>query len=112
MLNSLFNGGDQADDDDDPKQGKEEAFLSKLNRQDRKKAKRQLAKDKITTRDARVLTGGMTVAENATLSNINKVNPKSKKIKKSGGAHEITREQVMDKLKKRRMAVSTLRLNK
>ena len=73
---------------------KQEAFLSKLNRQDRKKAKKQMSKDKILTRDSRVLTGGLTVAENADLSAMNKVNPKSKKIKKTPGAHEITSDQV------------------
>jgi len=78
-------------------------------------------RDKITTKDARVLTGGHTVADHAELSRITaSINAKSKDIKKGakagGGArgspNEITKSKVLAKLKKSRVAVSTYRINK
>ena len=119
-LNNLFAGkqegqggqgqGENSDDED-------EEYLAKLNRQERKQHKknRGRAKDKITTKDARVLMGGRTVAENADLS---RVSDRSKAIKKGGKkdakgtSHEITKEKVRAKLAKSRVAVSTYRINR
>ena len=80
------------------------------------------AADRITTKDARVLTGGQTVADHAELSRLeSKLNERSKAIKKGGGAskknakgtsHELTKAKVLAKLKKSRVAVSTYRINK
>ena len=76
-------------------------------------------RDKITTKDARVLTGGQTVADHAELSKMqSKINDRSKTIKKGGKkdakgtSHEITKEKVRAKLAKARVAVSTYRINK
>ena len=77
-------------------------------------------KDKITTKDARVLTGGQTVADHAELSRLeSQLNQRSKAIKKQGTArnalgtsHEITKAKVMAKLAKSRVAVSTQRIVK
>ena len=58
------------------------------------------------------MLGGRTVAENADLS---KVSDRSKAIKKKGAkgtSHEITKEKVMAKLAKSRVAVSTARINR
>ena len=89
--------------------------MSRLTRQERKQKKRKLGrgKDKISTKDARVLTGGQTVADHAELSRLQaqlKVNDRSKAIKKNsakGTSHEITKAKVLGKLKKARVAVST-----
>ena len=72
-------------------------------------------KDKITTKDARVLMSGRTVADHAELS---KISDRSKAIKKGGKrdakgtSHEITRAKVQAKLAKARVAVSTYRINR
>ena len=61
-----------------------------------------------------MLTGGQTVADHKELSKLDK----SKTIKKGGRkdakgtSHEITKEKVMAKLAKARVAVSTYRINK
>ena len=76
--------------------------------------------DRITTKDARVLTGGQTVADHSELSRLeSKLNERSKGIKKGaskktakGTSHELTRVKVLEKLKKSRVAVSTYRINK
>ena len=44
--------------------------MSKLDKNERKKFKKNKQKDKIGTRDARVLTGARTVADNAALSSL------------------------------------------
>ena len=76
--------------------------MAKLDKKERKKYKKTKAKDKITIRDARILTGGRNAAENVSLSKFesttNKVSSKSKQIKKGSGYHEITRESVHHKL--------------
>ena len=81
--------------------------MSKMSKKDRKKYQKNKAKDKISTKDAKVLTGGITLAENAEAIKkmTNKVSAKSKKIKKATGANEITKDQVMAKLKSRRLAI-------
>jgi len=112
----LFSGKkeDGAADADGKEPDEDEAYLAKLTRQERKThiKKKRNTKDKITTKDATVLTGGRTVAENANLS---KVSDRSKAIKKKGvkgTSHEITKAKVQAKLAKARVAVSTFRINR
>ena len=70
-------------------------------------------------KDARVLTGGRTVADHVELSKLeSSLNQRSKVIKKDKGktakgtSHEITKAKVLAKLKNSRVAVSTYRINK
>ena len=78
-----------------------------MNAKERKKHQKNKTRDKIGAKDARVLTGGMTYADNAAAIKKleNKVSTKSKKIKKSAGGHEITKESVVAKLNTRRLAI-------
>jgi len=116
-LNNLFSGKQDGQDDAQNSDAEDEAYLAKLSRQDRKQHKKRAGrgKDKITTKDARVLTGGRTVADHAELS---KVSDRSKTIKKGGKrdakgtSHEITSAKVRAKLAKARVAVSTYRINR
>jgi hypothetical protein len=96
----VFAGG--AESSDDQKEAKEQDFLAKLDKKERKKFVKNKQKDKIGTKDARVLMGGRTLAENAVLK-------QSKQIKK-GRFNEITREKVHEKLKSRRLAIPQSRL--
>jgi hypothetical protein len=61
---------------------KEQDYMAKLDKKERKKFKKNKLKDKIGTRDARVLTGARTVADNVSLSKLMKVSDSSKRIKK------------------------------
>ena len=81
--------------------------MAKMSKKERKKHQKMKGKDKISTKDAKVLTGGLTLADNAEQIQkmTAKVSAKSKKIKKAVGANEITKEQVMAKLKSRRLAI-------
>ena len=77
-----------------------------MNKKERKKYKKDKSKDKIGTKDARVLTGGLTSVESAHVKKLeSKLSAKSKKIKKNAGANEITKESVLNKLKNRRLAI-------
>ena len=114
-LNNLF-GGRKEDSDEE----EDEAYMQKLSKQDKKKGKKKFGrdKDKISTKDARVLTGGQTVADHAELGRLQaKMNERSKVIKKNkntaeGTSNELTKAKVMAKLKKSRVAISTYRINK
>ena len=117
-MNNLFSGKKEEVDGDS---GDEEAaYLSRLTAKERKTQKKKHGRDrdKITTKDARVLIGGRTVADHSELSKLphQGVNDRSKTIKKGGkrggNSHEITKEQVRAKLAKARVAVSTYRINK
>ena len=121
-LNNLF-GGKNAESDreengrsEDENNDEEEAYMAKLSRQERKKFKKNKQKDKIGTKDAKVLTGGMTVADNAQMSRLTQKLEASKAIKKGGkkgvSPHEITREMVQQKLQTKRLAIPLRRLNK
>ena len=68
-------------------------MLSKMKSKERKKYLKNKAKDKITTKDAKVMMGGVNMAEGAEMikNMSNKVSEKSKKIKKGQGANEITK---------------------
>jgi hypothetical protein len=61
---------------------KEQDYMAKLDKKERKKFKKNKLKDKIGTSDARVLTGARTVADNVSLSKLRKVSDSSKRIKK------------------------------
>ena len=124
-LNNLFSGKQTEQesglqDGEGDADAEDDAYMSRLTRQERKQQRRKLGrgKDKISTKDARVLTGGQTVADHAELSRLQaqlKVNDRSKAIKKNsakGTSHEITKAKVLGKLKKARVAVSTQRINK
>ena len=91
-LNNLFGAKD--DGENGSEEGEEQAYVSKMNKKERKKYQKNKAKDRISTKDAKVLTGGVTLADNAELIKkmTNKVSAKSKKIKKATGGHEITKE--------------------
>ena len=105
-LNNLFAG--KGDGEEPGSNGEEEDYASKMNKKEKKKFRKDRKLDKIGTKDARVLTGGMTYADNAEAIKkleSNKVSAKSKKIKKNAGAHEITKEKVVEKLKNRRLAI-------
>ena len=73
--------------------GGEKALLSKMKTKERKKFLKNKEKDKITTKDAKVLMGGVNMSEGAEMIKkmSNKVSEKSKKIKKGAGANEITK---------------------
>ena len=118
-LNNLFGGKNAESDNEDGGSGDEnndEAYMAKLSRQERKKFKKNKQKDKIGTKDAKVLTGGMTVADNAQMSRLTQKLEASKAIKKGGkkgvSPHEITREMVQQKLQTKRLAIPLRRLNK
>ena len=123
-LNNLFGGKNVESDledndrsgDENNKNDEEEAYMAKLSRQERKKFKKNKQKDKIGTKDAKVLTGGMTVADNAKMSRLTQKLEASKPIKKGGkkgvSPHEITREMVQHKLQTKRLAIPLRRLNK
>ena len=104
-LNNLFGAKEEQEEAEEG--GGEEALLSKMKSKERKKYLKNKAKDKITTKDAKVLMGGVNMSEGAEMIKkmSNKVSEKSKKIKKGSGANEITKQQVMEKLKSRRLAI-------
>lgn len=119
-LNNLFAGGQQDSDGEGEggvRDAEKAAFQSKLTtKQGKGKGKKN---DRISSKDARVLTGGHTVADHAEMSRLQaKMLERSKAIKKgkgktaAGTAHELTKQKVMDKLKRSRVAVSTDRINK
>ena len=93
-LNALFAG--KGDGEEQASSGDEEDFANKKNKKERKKYRKDRTKDKIGTKDATVLTGGLTYGDNAaTVKKLeSKVSAKSKKIKKNAGANEITKEKV------------------
>ena len=68
----------------DQEEGGENALLSKMKSKERKKYLKNKAKDKISTKDAKVLMGGVNMSEGAEMIKkmSNKVSEKSKKIKK------------------------------
>ena len=108
-LSKAFAGKDDSSDEE----GKEQDYMAKLDKKERKKFKKDKQRDKIGTRDARVLTGARTVADHAILSAYkNKVSDSSKRIKKGRGTfpNEITREKVHEKLKTRRLAIPQTRM--
>jgi len=108
-MNKVFAGQEESSSEEEDQ--KERDYMSKLDKKERKKFKKNKLKDKIGTRDARVLTGARTVADNASLSALQKVSENSKRIKKGRGTfNAITREQVHAKLKSRRLAIPQSRL--
>ena len=125
-LNNLFSGkteGDANDQAQADEEDEDEEYLARINKkqQTKKKGKStKYQKDKIGTKDAKVLTGGRTVADHTELSKLTaQMSERSKAIKKDkkksgakGTSNEITREKVFAKLKKARIAVSTRAINK
>lgn len=103
-MSKAFAGKDESSDDDG---GKEQDYMAKLDKKERKKFKKDKQRDKIGTRDARVLTGARTVADHKVLSAYNnKISDQSKRIKKGRGTfHELSRDKVREKLKTRRLAI-------
>ena len=81
-LNNLFGAKDEQEQDQE--EGGENALLSKMKSKERKKYLKNKAKDKISTKDAKVLMGGVNMSEGAEMIKkmSNKVSEKSKKIKK------------------------------
>ena len=103
-LNALFAG--KGDGDEQAQSEDDEDFAAKMDKKERKKYKKDRSKDKIGTKDARVLTGGLTSSESAAVKKLeSKLSAKSKKIKKNAGTNEITKESVLNKLKNRRLAI-------
>ena len=80
-LNNLFGAKDEQEQD---QEGGENDLLSKMKSKERKKFLKNKAKDKISTKDAKVLMGGVNMSEGAEMIKkmSNKVSEKSKKIKK------------------------------
>jgi hypothetical protein len=113
-LNKAFAGKVESSisEDSSDEEEKEKDYMSKLDKQARKKFKKNKKKDKIGMRDARILTGARTIADNAGMSALSKVSDKSKRIKKGrfSGQHEITKESVHQKLQTRRLAIPQARL--
>ena len=62
-LNNLFAG--KGDGEEQGSSEDEEDYATKMNKKERKKYKRDKSKDKIGTKDARVLTGGLAYGETA-----------------------------------------------
>lgn len=65
-MSKVFAGQHESSDEEK----KEADYLSKLDKKDRKKFKKNKQKDKIGLQNARILTGARTVADNATLSSL------------------------------------------
>ena len=80
-MHKAFAGKEVNEDDEDDK---EQDYMAKLDKKERKKFKKNKLKDKIVTKDAKVLTGARTVADHASMSALMKVSGSSKRIKKAG----------------------------
>lgn len=63
QMHKAFAGKENEEDEDGDKD-----YMAKLDKNERKKFKKNQKKDKIGTRDARVLTGARTVADHASMS--------------------------------------------
>lgn len=71
-LNKVFAGKAESSSSEDSsgEEEKEKDYMSKLDKQARKKFKKNKKKDKIGMRDARILTGARTIADNAAMSSL------------------------------------------